>query len=79
MRRADEEVKLERSPGTSTTLKATSRDLEFILSAIVLWKNLSSILTKLVIDIGESNGTDQLKGLLLVYDGQSNEDNLGNS
>lgn len=34
MRGADEEMKLERSPGASKTLKATSRDLECILSAV---------------------------------------------
>lgn len=44
----------------------------------VVWKNLGSVLTKPVIDIGESNGTDRLKGLLLVSDGQNNEENLGN-
>ena len=66
------------SRGASKVLQATPRNLAFIRRAMKSHVGgLKPCLVKLVVDTEESNRTNRLKGLFLVYEGQSSEGSLG--
>lgn len=72
-------MKLERSHGARKTLKPREGTQNFSkVQSKVMWENLSSVFTKLVIDKEESNRADRRKGLFVACGGQSSEGNLGN-
>lgn len=72
-------MKPERSHGARKTLRSHEGSRNFSkVQSKVMWENLGSVLTKLVIDKEESNRTERLNGLFFAYDGQSSEGNLGN-